>query len=339
MRAMFRPSSALSRPDWPYYSGRAGRAPEVLMSARVVVALLDERQDYSQLQAAEAKAAAAKAGVSVDVVYAENNALVQIQQLYSRIHAPEGDRPEAIVVQSVTGEGLERIARNAVRSKIGWVLLNRRVEYVDELREAHPELPIARVSFDQVEVGRIQGRQVRKLAPEPGLLIYVSGPRDTSAAQDRLQGTEKELEAVGYEWKVLNGNRTEQGAEAAMNGFLRLATNKGRRPVMIVAQNDWMAMGARRAGVAHDPSWSRVPVVGCDGLVGHGQALVTSGQLAATVVTPSSAGAAVGYLAKWFSDREPLPANVVLTSRSFPEEGQLEGVRTQWSKAGASNAR
>jgi DNA-binding LacI/PurR family transcriptional regulator len=53
-----------------------------------------------------------------------------------------------------------------------------------------------------------------------------------------------------------------------MNAFLRLATNKGRRPVIIVAQNDWMAIGARRAGIAHDPSWSRVPVVGCDGLVG-----------------------------------------------------------------------
>jgi ABC-type sugar transport system substrate-binding protein len=129
------------------------------MSARIVVALLDERQDYSQLQAAESRAMAAKAGVSIDVVYAENNALVQIQQLYSRIHAPEGERPEAIVVQSVTGEGLERVARNAARSEIGWILLNRRVDYVDELRAAHPNLPIARVSLDQVEVGRIQGRQ------------------------------------------------------------------------------------------------------------------------------------------------------------------------------------
>ena len=243
------------------------------------------------------------------------------------------------MVQSVTGEGLERVARNAVRSKIGWILLNRRVDYIDELRRANPDLPVARVSLDQFEVGRIQGRQVRMLAPERGLLIYVSGPQDTSAAQDRLHGTEKELSSVGYDWKVLNGNRTEQGAQAAMNGFLRLATNKGRRPVIIVAQNDWMAIGARRAGIAHDASWSRVPVVGCNGLVGHGQTLVTSGQLAATVVTPSSAGAAVGYLAKWFSDRQPLPADAMLASRSFPGEDQLERVRTEWSKAAVGNVR
>ena len=309
------------------------------VTAQIVVALLDEQQDYSQLQASEAKAAAASAGISVDVLYAENNALVQIQQLYSRIHAPEGERPAAIVVQSVTGEGLERVARNAVRGKIGWILLNRRVDYVDELRASTPEPPIARVSLDQVEVGRIQGRQVRILAPEPGLLVYVSGPLDTSAAQDRLHGTEMELESVGYEWKVLNGNRTEQGAQAAVSGFLRLATNKGRRPVIIVAQNDWMAMGARRAGLAHDRSWGNVPVVGCDGLTGHGQALVTSRQLAATVVTPSSAGAAVGLVARWLSDRQPLPANVMLASRSFPGEDQLERVRPGWSDAPASKAR
>jgi ABC-type sugar transport system substrate-binding protein len=123
-----------------------------------------------------------------------------------------------------------------------------------------------------------------------------------------------------------------------MNSFLRLATNKGRRPVIIVAQNDWMAIGARRAGIAHDPSWIRVPVVGCDGLVGHGQALVTSGQLAATVVTPSSAGVAVGCLARWFSDRQPLPADATLVSRSFPGEDQLEGARAERSKAAGGDA-
>ncbi len=308
------------------------------MSAQIVVALLDERQDYSQLQATASRAAASKAGLSIDVVFAENNALVQIQQLFCHVQAPEGERPRAIVVQSVTGEGLERIARNAVRSQIGWILLNRRVGYVDELRGAHPDLPIGRVSLDQDEIGRIQGRQVRKLAPQPGLLIYVSGPQDTSAAQDRLHSTEKELDSLGYEWKVLNGNRTEEGAQAAMNGFLRLATNKGRRPVIIVAQNDWMAMGARRAGIAHDPSWRSVPVVGCDGLVGHGQALVTSGQLAATVVTPSSAGVALESLARWFSENQPLPADALLASRSFPEEAQLEVVRTEWARAASGAA-
>lgn len=75
--------------------------------------------------------------------------------------------------------------------------------------------------------------------------------------------------------------------------------------MIIVAQNDWMAIGARRAGIAHDPSWSRVPVVGCDGLVGHGQAL---------------------------------PADARLASRFFPGENQLERVCTEWSRAAGGDA-
>lgn len=292
------------------------------MPANVIVSLLDKRQDYSRLQAEEARAAAqGRSSVAVQVQFAENNALVQIHQLFAHIHAAEP--PTAIVVHSVTGEGLERVARNAVKAGIGWIILNRRVGYVDELRTERTDLPIARLSLDQSEIGRIQGRQVRKLVPEPGLLIYVSGPLDTSAAQDRLEGTREELRNDGFEWKVLNGNRTEQGAEAAMASFLRLKTGEGLRPAVMVAQNDWMAKGARRAGIAHDPTWGSVPVIGCDGLAEHGQALVKEGTLAATVVTPASAGTAVDLVADWVDERRLPPADVMVHSRSFPPEEAL----------------
>lgn len=294
------------------------------MPANIVVSLLDERQDYSRLQSEEARAAAGRrSSLSVEVMFAENNALVQIQQLLAHIHASRESRPAAIIVHSATGEGLERVARNAVKAGIGWIILNRRVDYVDELRSARPELPIARVSLDQFEIGRIQGRQVRKLVPEPGLLIYVSGPLDTSAAQDRLAGTEKELEHDGFELKVLNGNRTEEGAEAAVASFLRLKTGGGRRPAVIVAQNDWMAKGARRAGMAHEPAWQSVPVIGCDGLAEHGRALVKGGTLAATVITPASTGSAIELVADWVEERRLPPADLTLQSRSFPPEEAL----------------
>jgi len=80
------------------------------MTARIVVSLLDERQDYSKLQAEDAKATAARRAVSVDVLFAENNALVQIQQLFSRIHAPEAERPAASGRFS-TATGRKRVPR------------------------------------------------------------------------------------------------------------------------------------------------------------------------------------------------------------------------------------
>jgi len=84
-----------------------------------------------------------------------------------------------------------------------------------------------------------------------------------------------------------------------------------------------MATGARRAGLAHDPTWQSVPVIGCDGLPRHGQSLVSAGQLAATVVTPASSARAVHLVADWLEDRKLPPADVLLASHSFPPEETL----------------
>ena len=132
---------------------------------RVVVALLNAEQEFQQLQAKDALEAARRLKLDVDVSFAEGHAVVQIQQLFKHIHAPAAERPVVIVVEPATAEGLERVARNAVKAGIGWVLVNADVAYLDELRAAHPDLAIAAVGTDQREAGRIQGRQTRALVP------------------------------------------------------------------------------------------------------------------------------------------------------------------------------
>jgi ABC-type sugar transport system substrate-binding protein len=290
------------------------------MAPRLFVALVDEQQEYNQMQAAAAREAAARAGIVLDVAFAENNVHVQIHQLFERIHAPEGERPAAVILQSVTGEGLGRVGHSAVRAGIGWVLLNRRVEYVAELRREAPKLPVAIVSPDQVECGRIQGRQARALAPRGGLLLCVRGPADVSSAEDRLRGAQELLGDSGHDWKVLSGEWTEASAFRVVAGWLRLKTSAARKPALIVGQNDAMAVGARRAVVEHDPSWRDVPAIGCDGLPQQGQRLVAAGELAATVVMPASAGHAIDLVARWLCDGTAPPPEVVLAPRSFPED-------------------
>src|SRR5512139_436936 len=149
------------------------------MTPRVVVGLLSDAQEFQLMQAADAREAGARAGLAVEVVFADNNAVQQIHQLFRYIHVPQDERPAAIVVETVTGEGLERVARNAVAAGIGWVLLNRQVPYVEALRQAYPGLAIANVTVDQEEVGQIQGRQLRALLPQGGSVLYVQGPSDT----------------------------------------------------------------------------------------------------------------------------------------------------------------
>jgi ABC-type sugar transport system substrate-binding protein len=290
---------------------------------RIVASFLSKEQEFQVMQAADAQVAASGAGFDVEVLYAEQNAVQQIHQLFKFIHAPAEERPLAILVETVVGEGLERVARNAARAGISWVLLNRRVSYLDALRKEYPQLAIAAVSGDQLAMGRIQGRQFRALLPRGGNVLYVQGPADTSAALERLQGAKEAVEGSAIQLRILEGDWTEAGAEKVVTNALRLKTADTLRPDLVGAQNDAMAMGARKALLAGRAEWARVPFTGCDGLPEGGQRLVKMKQLAATIVAPSNAGPAIDLIARWLKTKEQPPPQVVLTPRSYPPESDL----------------
>jgi ABC-type sugar transport system substrate-binding protein len=294
--------------------------------ARIVVALLSADQEYQRLQAEDALATGDAAGLDVEVVFAENAAIVQIQQLYKFVHRPVEDRAHAIVVETVVGEGLERVARAAAAAGIGWVLLNRQVSYLEALRHAHPGLPIGMVSTDQQEIGRIQARQFRGLLSTPRAeILYVQGPSDTSAAQDRLRGVQDVLRGTELCLRLLDGRWTEESGEQAVERWLRLRSSESVRPALVGCQNDAMAVGVVRALVSckERPELALLPVTGCDGLPEGGQKLVDGRRLAATVITPSNTGPAVRMLAHHLATRQPLPAQVLLKPESYPSESVL----------------
>ncbi len=290
------------------------------MTQKVVVSLITKGQEFQELQAADAVQAGRRLGLDVVVLFAENNAVLQIQQLFHFVHASETERPAAIVTETVTGEGLERVARNAVRAGIGWVLINRKVAYLDSLRSEHPQLPVCMVSTDQEEVGRIQARQFRALLPKGGSVLYLQGPPDTSVAQDRLHGTQQGLSGSGLNLKVLNGDWTEESGEKAVSSWLRLKTSEEFHFDLVGAQNDSMAVGARHAITAARGGRPGVPFTGCDGLPEGGRKLVDQAVLAATVVTPSNTGPALERLASWMRSGELPPRDVLLEPRSYPAE-------------------
>jgi ABC-type sugar transport system substrate-binding protein len=290
---------------------------------KVVASFLSKDQEYQVMQAADAQVAAARAGFDVEVLYAEQNAVQQIHQLFRFIHTPAEERPLAIVVETVVGEGLERVAKNAARAGINWVLLNRRGAYLDALRKEHPQLAISSVTSDQLAVGRIQARQFQTLLPKGGSVLYIQGPPDTSAAQERLQGAREALQGTSIELRVIEGDWTSAGAEKAVTNALRLKTAENLRPDLVGAQNDAMAVGARNALLALRPEWARVPFTGCDGLPEGGQRLVNVRQLAATIIAPSNAGPAIDLVARWLKTKEQPPARVVLAPASYPPEEEL----------------
>jgi len=289
---------------------------------KVVVALLNAEQEFQQLQAKDARESAARLKLDVEVAFAQGHAVVQIQQLFKHIHAAEAERPVAIVVEAATGEGLERVARNAAKAGIGWILVNARVAYVDELRQAHPGLPIAMLGADQREVGRIQGRQCRALLPKGGNVLCVQGPADSSVTLDRFEGL-KEALGTGFEVRGLNGDWTEASGERALVAWLRLKTVEAFRPDALACQNDSMAAGVRKAILEHRRDWTARPFLGCDGLPEGGQRMVAQGLLAATVIIPSNTGPALEIVARWLQAQQTPPREVQLASRSHPPEDRI----------------
>lgn len=290
------------------------------MPGRLVVSLTSEDQEYQALQGQDAREAGRRLGVEVEVLFAEDNAVKQIQQLFRHVHAPEVERPAALLVHTRAPDGLERVARNAARAGLGWLLLNRTAPYLEGLRDEHPGLAIGAVTTDHATVGRIHARQLAGLRPGGANVLYVQGPADAQAAKLRLEGLEEALRGQPYELKVLNGEWTAASAEKAVAAWLRLRTSDLFQPSAVVCQNDLMARGARTALERNRPEWTSLPFLGCDGLPGSGRRDVDEGRLAGTVVIPSCAGPAVDLAVKWRRGGGVPPLDTLLPPSAYPED-------------------
>lgn len=113
-------------------------------SQQFLISLTTLDNDYQQEQAAAAEAAAHRLGVQVRIIDAENDAIRQSQQLLEAIQSPVGSRPAAIVFEPV-GTGLPKVAQAAVAARVAWVVLNREVGYLQELRSSGS--PVQRGGF------------------------------------------------------------------------------------------------------------------------------------------------------------------------------------------------
>jgi ribose transport system substrate-binding protein len=128
----------------------------------------------------------------------------------------------------------------------------------------------------------------------------------------------------------MKGQWTESSAHRAVSSWLRLSTSQQTRIDLVAAQDDSMAIGARKAfqelpnGETRD-RWLNIPFTGCDGMPKTGQAWVQSGLLAATVIVPANAGQAVEMFAHAVRTGT-IPAERTLTKPlSFPTLDALAG--------------
>jgi ribose transport system substrate-binding protein len=288
---------------------------------RYLVSLITKDNDYQREQAASAKSAAGEFGVDVEIVYAENDAITQSTQLLKAIQADAMLRPNAIIVEPLGATPFPKVASTAAGAGIGWAVVNREADYTAQLRQAFSS-PVFSVSVDNVEVGRIQGRQVTALLPRGGSVLYIQGPSVSSVSRQRYEGL-RETVPPNIQLVNLRGKWTEESGYQAVSSWMKLMRAQKTRIDVICAQNDVMAMGAKKAVKELANEIDRdlflgMPVTGCDGVPSTGQAWVRTGDLTATVVIPPSCGKAIGLMTRSLQAKSQPPEHSFTIPEPFP---------------------
>ena len=290
-----------------------------------VISLIMAENAYQQDQAAAAKEAAGRLGAQVQILYADNDAITQSQQLLNVIQSSSADsRPDAIVCHPV-GTTLKQVAREAMARGIGWALLNREDDYLTELRNTAK--PAFCVTADQEEVGRIQGRQFGALLPKGGLVLYILGPSTNPVFKQRTAGMES-TKPQNIPIRTLRGNLTEQSGYDAVTSWLQLKTSRATPVSLVAGQNDNMAIGARKAfeeilSGEERERWSTLPYTGCDASPRAGQEWLRTGLLTASVFLPPTAGVAVETLVQAIQTKKQAPLRKQLAPESYPPMANL----------------
>jgi ribose transport system substrate-binding protein len=287
--------------------------------SRILVSLTTKDNDYQRAQAAAVENVARRMGVYIEILYADNDSVNQSQQILNAIQK-KNHGLQAVITEPV-GTAMVQVAEAAAKAGIAWGVLNRDIDYAKRIRQA-TGVPVFEVGADQEAIGHIHAAQLAKLVPEGGNVLYIEGAAAGSAAKLRAQGL-LQKKPGNIELKTLKGNWTEESSQRAVASWLKLQTSRSSGFVAVVAQDDSMAMGARKAFSelterAERATWLALPHLGCDGVPETGQQFVRRGQLAATVVYPLAAEIALEMYLKAKASGATIPERTLAKPVSFP---------------------
>ena len=291
---------------------------------RVVVSLPNDNA-YQHEQALVAKSAGAKLGIDLSLLHANDDSITQSQQLLEIIQSRSDTPPDALLVEPVTASGLRRVAEAAVAQNIGWVISNSDVDYVTQLRK-NPRVPVFIVTQGQFEIGRLQGKQLAALLPQGGSVLYVAGPSMSSVAAQRFEGLES-ARPRNVQLTVLRSKWSEASAQQSVSAWLRLATSRAEKYLLVAGQTHELAIGARKAfhsisDLDQQKTWLDLPFLGI-GVASQVKPLVDSRILVAAVVTSVTMELALRLLSRALDSNSHPPERTVVEVSSYPELEKL----------------
>ena len=287
--------------------------------------LLDDPQNqYQQLLVKDAQLWAPRSQLTVlEPQFAGGSSWAQLESIQGWMRQPT--RPDGVMVMLAGSQMTASTFGRMVRTGMPIVFLNRIPTWVDDLRAEFPDALVAAVAPRQEGIGEVQGQHAVGLARAGAFVLLVTGEAQSQAAIDRQRGFEQVVRNR-FDVHVLEGRWSSEGAAQAMADWFRVGARRQTPVDLIVCQNDTMAAGVRRALAEHARATGRrdleqVPLVGCDGLQGEGQAMVSRGELAATVVLPATTSPALQLLRR-FWDSGAQSRTVLLEGTPFPALNQ-----------------
>ncbi|MBZ5503495.1 MAG: substrate-binding domain-containing protein [Acidobacteriia bacterium] len=291
---------------------------------RIVVSLPNDNA-YQHEQGTAAKLAAERLGLDVQVLQADNDSIVQSQQLLEIIQSRSEPRPGAFLVEPVTAMGLRRVAEVAVAQGMAWVVSNSDVDYVKDLRK-DPRVPVFMVSQGQQEIGQLQGQQLAALLPQGGSVLYIQGPSSSSVAVQRHEGMET-TKPRNVQITTLRSKWSEEGACESAGAWLRLATSRAEKFHLVAGQTHELALGARKAFQSLDnreqqKRWLALPFLGI-GIASQVKPLVNNHVLAAAVITSLTMELAMEMLVRAIEKRVQPPERSLVEASSYPDLAKL----------------
>jgi ribose transport system substrate-binding protein len=299
-----------------------------LKKLRIVVSLPNENA-YQREQAAAAEATGKRLGLDLQILHANDDSILQSQQLLEIVQSAPDARPDGFVVEPVTATGLPRVAEAAVAKEIAWVISNSDVDYLQKLRKS-PKIPVFTVSQGQNEIGRLQGKQLAALLPKGGSGLFLSGPTSSSVALLRTEGMES-AKPPNIQLTTLKTKWSEDLAYQSVSAWLKLATSRAEKFELVAGQTHELALGARKAFQSvSDPDqqkkWLSLPFLGI-GVANQVKPLVDKQILTAAVVTSVTMDLAITMLVRAIETKIPPTERTVVEANCYPEFGRLAARR------------
>jgi ABC-type sugar transport system substrate-binding protein len=293
------------------------------MPERTVFVLLpgrkEENDHYQLLQEQAALEAGRRPGVRVEVAWAP--AFDQLRVVKKRLLDPAP--VDAVVVEPASRSSTELLLRE-LRGRTGLVLLNAWSPVVEDASRSWGALPFGTVSTDHAAIGRIQGEQVLRVA-RGGAVLCVTGPRRSSAAQERLEALKAVVGAGADLADAEAGEWTEAAGIMAFGDWYRVFKSRNPSLAAVAAQSDELAVGTASAiralgDAAHRAALARAPLLGVDACPSYGRRLVDEGTLAASVVNPANTGQAIELLNGFWAGGRPLPLRSFTAPSPYPPQ-------------------